>query len=103
MGEGTPGQYWQRVSTSIDGHAAWANSEALRRVPKLPKSDPQGGRIVRDPETGEPTGVFTDTAMRLVAARVPRPSRNESLSALRLALARLSRHGLTAIHDPGEV
>lgn len=87
----------------IDGHAAWANSEALRRVPKLPKSDPQGGRIVRDPETGEPTGVFTDTAMRLVAARVPRPSRNESLSALRLALARLSRHGLTAIHDPGEV
>lgn len=39
--------------------------------------------------------------MRLVAARVPRPSRNESLSALRLALARLSRHGLTAIHDPG--
>ena len=85
----------------IDGHAAWANSEALRRATPLPKVDPVGGRILRDPKTGEPTGVFTDVAMHYVASKVPRPTRNESLRALRLALSSVSRHGLTAIHDPG--
>ena len=34
--------------TRSDGHAAWANSEALRRVPPLPTADPVGGRIERD-------------------------------------------------------
>lgn len=85
----------------IDGHAAWANSAALRDAGALPKTDPQGGRIVRDPRTGEPTGIFTDTAMRYVAAHVPRPTHNESVEALSLALASLSHHGVTAIHDPG--
>ena len=39
--------------------------------------------------------------MPLVTDYIPRPSRNESLEALRLALTSLSHHGLTAIHDPG--
>ena len=85
----------------IDGHAAWANSAALRLVPALPQHDPQGGRIVRDPKTGQPTGIFTDTAMRFVASHVPRPTHAESAEALQLALASLARNGLTAIHDPG--
>ena len=39
--------------------------------------------------------------MPLVAAHIPRPTKNESLAALRLALASISHHGLTSIHDPG--
>ena len=85
----------------IDGHAAWANSEAIRRAPALPKVDPEGGRIVRDPKTGEPTGIFTDTARALIADTIPRPTHDESAEALHLALTSLTHHGLTAIHDPG--
>ena len=85
----------------IDGHAAWANSAALRLAPPLPPSDPQGGRIVRDAKTGEPTGVFTDTAMPLITNHIPRPTKAENVEALDLALSSLSHHGLTAIHDPG--
>ena len=85
----------------IDGHAAWANSEALRRVPPLPDKDPQGGRVERDPTTGEPTGIFSDTAMQLVDDSVPAPAYEERVAALHLALDLAARSGLTAIHDPG--
>ena len=85
----------------IDGHAAWANSAALRLIPPLPKTDPEGGRIVRDNATGEPTGIFTDTAMHFVADHVPKPTHSQSAEALQLGLSSLSHHGLTAIHDPG--
>ena len=87
--------------TRIDGHAAWCNTAAIRRAPPLPRADPAGGRIVRDPATGEPTGVFTDAALPLIADSIPPPSKAESVEALNLALPALSRHGLTAIHDPG--
>ena len=61
----------------IDGHAAWANSEALRRAAPLPAADPPGGRIIRDPATGEPTGIFTD---RSAARRPPVENRVDSAS-----------------------
>ncbi len=86
--------------TRIDGHAAWANSEALRRTPPLPATDPAGGRIVRD-ATGAPTGVFTDAAMSLVDAHIPPPSESQQRDALALALALAAQSGLTSIHDPG--
>ena len=84
----------------IDGHAAWVNSEALRRAPPLPATDPKGGRIVRDAK-GQPTGVLTDTAMPLVAMHIPAPTYGEASEALHLALTSLAQNGLTAIHDPG--
>ena len=34
--------------------------------------DPVGGIIVRDPETGEPTGVFLETAQKLVETALPK-------------------------------
>ena len=84
----------------IDGHAAWVNSEALRRAPPLPATDPTGGRIVRDAK-GQPTGVLTDTAMPLVADHIPPPTYDQASEALHLALTSLTQNGLTAIHDPG--
>ena len=47
----------------LDGHMALANSLALKLagVTKETK-DPPGGEIVRDPKTGEPTGVLKDGA-----------------------------------------
>ena len=69
------------------------------RVPPLPAHNPVGGRIERDPTTGEPTGVFTDVAMTLITDYIPKPTHDETIHALTLALSSLSHHGLTAIHD----
>ncbi len=87
----------------IDGHAAWANSAALRRIgiDRLRSmDDPAGGRIVRD-GAGEPTGVFIDAAMDIVQREVPPPSGAEDVEALRRVLAETARYGLTGVHEAG--
>ena len=55
----------------VDGHAGWANSEAMRRakVAKDAKA-PSDGQVLRDRD-GNPTGVFIDGAMGLVGRAVP--------------------------------
>ncbi|NUN68265.1 MAG: amidohydrolase [Bacteroidetes bacterium] len=83
-----------------DGHMALANSAALalagitRTTP-----DPAGGTIVRDPVTGEPTGLLKDEAMSPVYAVIPPPSDEEMLGAARLALAEARKFGITSIQD----
>ncbi|SHK72433.1 amidohydrolase [Rhodothermus profundi] len=88
----------------IDGHAAWANTAAIRRAyPALLTEavpDPEGGHIVRDAE-GRPTGVFIDAAMDLIARHIPPPSEAELDEALRRAVAEANRFGLTGVHDAG--
>ena len=85
----------------IDGHAAWVNSEALRRAGiTAATKDPPGGRIVRD-EKGEPTGVLIDNAMDVVAAKIPGPSDEEVRMRLKVALETCARLGLTQVHDAG--
>jgi predicted amidohydrolase YtcJ len=83
-----------------DGHMALANSKALK-LAGIDKNtpDPQGGTIVRDKKTGEPTGVLKDAAMSLVYAKVPDPSEQEMLEAAKLALAEARKYGLTSIQD----
>jgi predicted amidohydrolase YtcJ/beta-lactamase class A len=86
--------------TRLDGHMGLANSVALRlaNITKDTK-DPPGGTIVRDPKTGEPTGILKDAAQGLVLARIPNPSDAESDEALRAALAEAARVGVTSIQD----
>ncbi len=51
------------------GHQALANSEAQRRAGITADTpDPDSGEIVRDPETGEPTGWLVEAAMGLVTS-----------------------------------
>jgi predicted amidohydrolase YtcJ len=85
----------------VDGHAAWANSAALRAA-HIDRStaDPPGGRIERDAD-GNPSGVFVDGAMDLVAGIVPAPGTREAEAALDAALATLARVGLTGVGDAG--
>jgi predicted amidohydrolase YtcJ len=86
--------------TRLDGHMGLANSLALRLagITKETK-DPPGGAIVRDPTTGEPTGILKDAAQDLVGARMPKPSSAEYDQALRTALAEAARVGVTSIQD----
>ena len=85
----------------IDGHAGWANTNAMRRVTRDLRGDwqPDGGRIIRD--DGKPTGIFIDTATALVDAVVPPPDEAFRIEALQRALAATASVGLTGVHDMG--
>ena len=88
----------------VDGHAAWANTAALRAAgvdPDAPAPpDLPDGRFLQDAE-GRPTGVFIDAADDLVEAAIPPRTTAETEAALERALAETARLGLTGVHDVG--
>jgi predicted amidohydrolase YtcJ len=86
----------------IDGHAAWANSQALAQADVDLSGDwqPVGGRIQRDAE-GRATGILIDGALDLVEPHIPAPGPELMDAALDLATATLAKLGLTGVHDPG--
>ncbi len=87
--------------TRVDGHAAWVNSEALRRSGVTASTpDPPGGRILRDGK-GEPTGILVDHAMQLVHSKIPPLTDEQRETRLRAALQRCVELGLTSVHDAG--
>ncbi len=84
----------------LDGHMALANSLALRLAGVTRETpDPPGGLIVRDPQTGEPTGVLKDAAMSYVWKKIPAPSFDEKLAAARAATGHAARLGVTSVQD----
>ena len=87
-------------TSRYDGHAGLANSLALKLAGVTKDTpDPVGGVIVRDPKSGEPTGILKDEAQDLVAKVIPRPTESEMEEALRAALKEAARVGLTSVHD----
>jgi len=89
------------VMTCADGHTTWVNSEALaiagidRNTP-----NPKNGIIVRD-ENGEPTGALKEEASSLVWKVVPKPTQEETLSALRDGLRQTAQAGVVRVHSLG--
>lgn len=84
----------------IDGHACWINSAALKMIGHIPQDDPIGGRIIRDSD-GNPTGIFTDNAMKLVDDVIPPMNFHKRILALNEVLKACRENGITAIHNPG--
>ncbi|HTK80772.1 MAG TPA: amidohydrolase [Bacteroidota bacterium] len=83
-----------------DGHMALANSYVLKLAGITRDTpDPPGGSIVKDPGTGEPTGVLKDEAMTRVYNMIPDATDEEMLSAAQLGLAEARKFGLTGIQD----
>ncbi|MBA3442689.1 MAG: amidohydrolase [Pyrinomonadaceae bacterium] len=84
----------------LDGHMALANSVALKLAGVTRETkDPPGGLIVRDPKTGEPTGVLKDAAMSFVNKVIPESSVEEKLAAARAATEHAARLGVTSVQD----
>jgi len=81
------------------GHASWVNSRAMELAGiSADTADPIAGRIVRDAQ-GRPTGILLEGAMALVDGIIPEPTLDQTVEAIRLALAIAHRAGLTGIHD----
>ncbi len=89
--------------TAKSGHAAWANSLALKLAGITSSTpNPIGGEIVRDAAAGaggEPTGIFFEDALELVSKIIPEPTAQQVADALRDALPLFQRVGLTGVHD----
>src|SRR5687768_1376660 len=84
----------------LDAHMALANSLALKLAGVSKEStDPAGGLIVRDPNTGEPTGVLKDAAMSYVWKVIPESSFEEKLAAARAASDHAAKLGVTSVQD----
>lgn len=89
--------------TRLDLHMGLANTAALERAGITAATpDPDGGTIVRDPRTGEPTGVLKDEAMNLVYAVIPPPTEAEQDEALERAMQHALSKGVTQVHDMGQ-
>jgi hypothetical protein len=82
----------------LDGHMALANSVAMKLagITRATKDIP-GGTIVRDPKTGEPTGVFKDEAMNPLYAVLPAPTEAQVDAALARAMQFAASKGVTAV------
>lgn len=83
---------------AADGHSSWVNSKALavsgvtRGTP-----DPPGGRIERDPKTGEPSGTLRESASGLVEKFIPELGLDDYIKGLRTGLEMARRFGITSI------
>jgi len=88
----------------LDQHMALANSLALKLAGITRDTPaPPGGEIVKDPRTGEPTGILKDAAMDLAAGRIPPPSAGENVRAAEAALREAARHGVTSVNEMADV
>ncbi|MDG2534185.1 amidohydrolase [Sphingomonas sp. HITSZ_GF] len=88
---------------SFDGHALWANSKALELAGITKDTpDPVGGRIGRDPKTGEPNGALWEfSAMALVDKLIPAPTPGELEDSIVYVVKHFNGLGITNWHDAG--
>lgn len=84
----------------FDYHTAWVNSAALKLAGITRDTpDPVNGHIVRDPRTGEPTGVLQESAQGLVSRLLPAPTDDERQALLDAATAKMHAAGVTSVQN----
>ena len=87
----------------FDWHMALVNTVALSAAGITRDTpDPPGGKIERDPVTGDPTGIVKDAAMDLILSCMPKPSPAQIERRVRDALGVARKNGVTSIHDIAE-
>ncbi len=86
----------------VDGHASWLNTAALHAAGITPETpDPKGGEILRDPDSGDATGILIDMAEDLVWRVLPEADDAEWDRRLLAASEDALSRGLTGIHEMG--
>ncbi len=85
---------------SNGAHSVWANSAAIESAGITAETkDPKGGRIDRDPATGEPSGSFQETAMPLIQDFEPASTLKQRMAGLAYAQRLFHSFGITGVHD----
>lgn len=85
--------------THASGHAALVNTRALEiadiddRTPS-----PEGGEIIRD-AAGNPTGILTENAQKLIRRHIPKTTPRKDRRALELAIETALASGITSVQD----
>src|SRR5205823_4020473 len=88
--------------TRADGHAAIANSAALKMAGiDQNTANPFGGEILKDKSTGEPTGMLLDHAQGLVTKNIPKPTEAEREEAFLTGVKREIALGWCEIQNAG--
>lgn len=89
------------VLTRTCGHIYAANSAALRAAGITRDTpDPAGGVVARGLD-GEPTGLLHETAMGLINAHLPEPSRDELVAMIEAGIRHQLSLGVTSTNDAG--
>ena len=83
----------------VDGHAAIANSEALRIAGITAETTLAGGSV--EVKNGKPTGVLIDNAMALVEKKIPDVSDSMAKVFFATLQQECFKEGLTGVHDCG--
>ncbi|HEX8678708.1 MAG TPA: amidohydrolase, partial [Chthoniobacterales bacterium] len=88
--------------TRADGHAAIANTAALRIAAVTAETQsPAGGDVLKDKSNGAPTGMLIDRAQGLVDKHIPAPTTADKEQALLLGAKRSIELGWCEIQNPG--
>lgn len=83
----------------IDGHAALANAEALRRAGITEDTKIEGGIV--EIKNGKLTGILIDNAVDLVEKVIPPPSDLQMANAIQIAEKNCFASGITTVDDAG--
>jgi len=87
--------------TSEDGHFAWVNSKTIELAGVSKASvNPPGGLIEKNPQTGEPSGTFRETARDLFQNVIPSFTVDQIKCCIRNFMQEAARIGITSVHDP---
>lgn len=93
------------ILSRADGHSVWVNSYVLKMSGITSETEsPPNGTIVKDPVTGEPTGILKEGATGLLkvrsAVQLTAEEREQRMDeAMELALAEARRTGVTSIQQ----
>jgi predicted amidohydrolase YtcJ len=88
--------------TRADEHAVVVNSAAMRLSGITPVTpNPFGGEIMKDPQSGLPTGMFLDSAMTLVSQHIPEKESEDPERRLLLGVQHSIQMGWTEIQNAG--
>jgi len=95
----------------MGGHSIYLNTYALQELGITRETaSPQGGTILMDPETGEPTGRLIENASRLARKNwisggriwtMGSATHEQKLEAIKTSQKKLNAVGITSIREPG--
>jgi hypothetical protein len=81
-------------------HIAVANSKALEICNVHAQTNVPEGGVMQTNSNGQPNGIFSETALALIANHIPANSKNELKQMVKAAREEMNSFGITAATDP---